>query len=85
MRKKVTPKMNRPNYFYIFGYRGSLTFMSALFGNNTNIGISHADDVAYLFPLTLGPIKTSNYKFSVQDMSVSKVMVDLWTSFAANG
>lgn len=85
MRELVTPKMNNSNYFYWFGYRGIFSIMSTLFGNNTNIGISHGDELSFFFPLTFGPFKTSNYKFPIQDISVSELMVDLWTSFAANG
>lgn len=43
-------------------------------------GISHSDDLIYLFPYPLNVAKLND-----KDTKIAKSMVDMWTSFAING
>lgn len=84
MLRTVTPKMKNFNYFYNFGYRGTFGFTNVTTGNNKNIGVSHTDELNYLFksyPQDFG--LKSNY--TKKDEFIIDVMIDLWTSFAING
>ncbi|XP_043467864.1 juvenile hormone esterase-like [Leptopilina heterotoma] len=84
MLEKVTPKMNNSNYFYNFGYRGSVS-LSTKYGDRRNLGVSHQDELLYLFPINYESFKTTNGNFSQVDEKISRIMVDFWTSFATNG
>ncbi|XP_043467737.1 juvenile hormone esterase-like [Leptopilina heterotoma] len=84
MLEKVTLKMKNSNYFYSFGYRGTLSLTSVT-GDNTNYGVAHADELLYLFPVNYGSFVTTNANFTRTDENISRIMVDLWTSFATNG
>ncbi|XP_033227660.1 bile salt-activated lipase-like [Belonocnema kinseyi] len=74
MLEIATPKMNSPNYFYTFGYKGSTA-------NNNGLGIAHGEELMYLFKLSSG----CNLNFTAADLSISKTMVEMWTSFAVKG
>ncbi|XP_043467740.1 esterase FE4-like [Leptopilina heterotoma] len=82
--EKVTPRMRNKNYFYNFGYRGALS-LTALSGDKKNYGVSHGDDILYLFPITYSTITTTNKNFTGSDEKISRLMVDYWTSFATSG
>lgn len=43
-------------------------------------GVSHSDDLIYMFPY---PPNVAD--LNEEDTKVAKIIVDLWTSFAANG
>lgn len=76
--------MNNKNYFYSFGYRGALS-LTTVSGDTHNYGVAHADELLYLFPVTYGSFITTNANFTGADETISKIMVDFWTSFATNG
>ncbi|XP_051154447.1 uncharacterized protein LOC127277388 [Leptopilina boulardi] len=82
--EKVTPRMKNNNYLYNFGYRGTLN-MAAIGGIKDNTGVSHGDDILYLFPITSVTFVTTNANFTGNDEKISRIMVDFWTSFATNG
>jgi hypothetical protein len=43
-------------------------------------GVGHADELGYLFNSNIVPSLSSS-----EDLKVSKILLDLWTSFAKNG
>ena len=63
---------NINTYQYIFGYEG-------LFGFVPGYGVSHADEVIYIFGGALSSIMPSH------DVNVSQNMIDWWTNFAKYG
>lgn len=81
MVEKVTPERKNPNYFYNFGYRGTMS-LTEIGGDRRNLGVSHADELLYLFPMQYRSLQ--NIRFSKTDEKISRIMVDLWTSFAIN-
>lgn len=82
--EKVTPSIRNSNFFYNFGYLGSLSG-SMIWKELRSIGVSHGDDMMYLFPLAFGPVRISHLYFTPTDDYISRVMIDMWTSFATNG
>ncbi|XP_046608335.1 esterase E4-like isoform X2 [Neodiprion virginianus] len=75
-----------PQYFYAFKYRGTWSNTYTCGKSLKDYGISHADDLVYIFPyvdynLTVALNKTPNEK----DLQMREIMVQLWTSFAIHG
>uniref|UniRef100_A0A182J209 Carboxylic ester hydrolase n=1 Tax=Anopheles atroparvus TaxID=41427 RepID=A0A182J209_ANOAO len=82
---QASARMN-PNatFLYSFDYAGEKTRFG--YGSDTSHypfdgGVHHSDDKLYLFPHPPGNPDTLNEK----DTEMAKLMVDLWTSFAAEG
>ena len=76
----------QPFYTYLFNYRGTLSQTSLATKNNKDVGITHGDDLIYLFPETAASLQLPfNVEQSTSDRKISNVMVDLWTSFAIKG
>lgn len=73
MHAKFYPKQT---FFYTFDYNGEITLSR---NNSFQKGVLHADDLIYLFPTPDGNQLNSN------DIKVSQIIVDLWTSFAIDG
>lgn len=69
-------------YFYHFGYRGNLSY-SAFSDPTRNYGVSHADELLYLFPVHEVLFPTSG--MSEEDFRTVDVMTTLWTNFAKFG
>ncbi|XP_033228895.1 esterase FE4-like [Belonocnema kinseyi] len=85
MLQKVTPKMNSSNYFYNFGYLGTAAGPYSRMKNNGNHGVGHEEEVRYIFSVPSLFSKFTNLNHTKIDTSISKLMVDMWTSFASNG
>ena len=85
MLEKVAPRMKNPIYLYLFAYRGTFSVTSKVTGDNRNLGVSHADELKFLFPALPHSFKLPRLKFTSKDQSVVDIIVDLWTSFATNG
>lgn len=69
----------QPFFSYVFGYRGEGNQISMNDGIKENIGVTHADDLLYLFHFEAqGPLDET-------DEYIVDLMVDLWTSFATTG
>ncbi|XP_053676809.1 glutactin-like [Anopheles nili] len=71
-------------FLYSFDYAGEKTRFG--YGSDTSHypfegGVHHSDDKMYLFPYPPGNADVLNEK----DTAMAKLMVDLWTSFAAEG
>ncbi|CAH1394484.1 unnamed protein product [Nezara viridula] len=67
-----------PVYLYRFSYMGKYT-CSGLFGGGKELGVSHADDIMYILRS-----EAVNTQETEADRQVSKELVNLWVSFAAN-
>lgn len=72
-----------PIYLYYFSYRGSASF-SSIFGDPTkDYGVSHADDLQYLFPV--GEQLFQDTPLSKEDHRMIDVLTRLWFNFANSG
>ena len=72
-----------PVYYYYFAYRGSVSF-STIFGDQVeNYGVSHADELQYLFPV--GEQLFKDTPLSKEDNRIIDIMTALWYNFAKTG
>lgn len=70
-------------FYYYFAYRGSASF-SSIFGDPTrDYGVSHADDLQYLFPV--GEQLFVHITLSEKDQEMIDLMTTLWYNFANSG
>ncbi|XP_043595454.1 venom carboxylesterase-6-like [Bombus pyrosoma] len=76
-------KQSSPVYYYYLSYRGSASF-SRIFGDiNSNYGVSHADELQYLFPV--GEQLFRDIPLSEKDLDMVDVLTSLWYNFANSG
>ncbi|XP_060814384.1 carboxylic ester hydrolase [Bombus pascuorum] len=76
-------KQSSPVYYYYLSYRGSASF-SRIFGDiNNNYGVSHADELQYLFPV--GEQLFKDIPLSEKDLEMVDVLTSLWFNFANSG
>ncbi|XP_071875787.1 carboxylic ester hydrolase [Bombus fervidus] len=76
-------KQSSPVYYYYMSYRGSASF-SRIFGDiNNNYGVSHADELQYLFPV--GEQLFKDIPLSEKDLKMVDVLTSLWYNFANSG
>ncbi|KAK9884213.1 hypothetical protein WA026_005163 [Henosepilachna vigintioctopunctata] len=68
-----------PVYYYLFNYRGTHSFTELTTKTNEDLGATHGDDLMYLTSSLLDSQSTE------QDRSMTKLMVDIYLSFARNG
>ncbi|KAI4500883.1 hypothetical protein M0802_004094 [Mischocyttarus mexicanus] len=72
-----------PIYFYYFAYKGSCSF-SKIFGDDSlDYGVTHADDLHYLFPV--GDQLFKDVIPSKEDHKMIDIMTTLWFNFAKTG
>lgn len=72
-----------PVYYYYFAYRGSVSF-SRIFGDEKeDYGVSHADELQYLFPV--GEQLFKDVTLSEDDQRIIDVVTALWFNFAKSG
>ena len=76
---RMVQLLKSPLYLFSFGYRANESLVFLENGLRGNIGVTHAEELLYLFPYVPSE-KTKNVNQKVIDL-----MVDLWTSFAING
>ena len=70
-------------YYYYFAYRGSVSF-STIFGDKTeDYGVSHADELQYLFPV--GEQLFKETPLSAEDNRIVDILTALWYNFAKTG
>ncbi|XP_031354333.1 venom carboxylesterase-6-like isoform X2 [Photinus pyralis] len=67
----------QPIYNYLFGYRGSESFI-----NRTNNEVTFKDELLYLFK---NDLDFPNYIPTKADLEVTHLLIDLWTNFATYG
>ena len=76
-------KQSSPIYYYYFAYRGSASF-SRIFGDREqNYGVSHADELQYLFPV--GEQLFKDTPLSEKDHEMVDIITSLWYNFANSG
>ncbi|XP_044763428.1 venom carboxylesterase-6-like isoform X2 [Coccinella septempunctata] len=68
-----------PVYHYLFDYRGQHSFTELRSGTTGNIGVSHADDTAYVLKTALDTQSTE------EDRTISKFLVGTFLQFAKTG
>nr|CAD7454741.1 unnamed protein product [Timema tahoe] len=72
-----------PLYTYHFAYRGLYSYSTIFtYGNPTDFGVSHCDDLIYLFKT---PAFFPAFPEGHQDLKVVDTLVTLWTNFAKYG
>lgn len=72
-----------PIYYYYFAYRGSASF-SRIFGDPTqNYGVSHGDELQYLFPV--GEQLFQDTPLNKEDHKMIDILTSLWFNFAKSG
>ncbi|XP_012270621.1 venom carboxylesterase-6 [Orussus abietinus] len=70
-------------YYYLFAYRGSASF-SRIFGDEEkDYGVSHADDLQYLFPV--GEQLFQDTPLNDEDHRMVDIATSLWFNFAKSG
>lgn len=76
-------KQSSPLYYYYLSYKGSSSF-SKIFGDPyEDYGVSHGDDLQYLFPV--GEQLFPDIPLSKEDHKTIDVMTTLWYNFAKTG
>lgn len=76
-------KQSSPVYYYYLAYKGSASF-SIIFGDpNNDYGVSHADELQYLFPV--GEQLFKHIPLSKDDRKMIDVITSLWYNFASTG
>lgn len=72
-----------PVFYYYFAYKGSASF-SRIFGDSTgDYGVSHADELQYLFPV--GEQLFKDTPLSNDDHKIIDIITRLWFNFAKTG
>lgn len=80
--RRYLETQSSPLYYYYFAYRGSSSF-SKIFGDPTrDYGVSHADDLQYLFPI--GEQLFRDTPLTEQDHRMVDVLTSLWVNFASS-
>lgn len=76
-------KQSSPVYYYYLAYKGSASF-SMLFGDpSRDYGVSHADELQYLFPV--GEQLFQHIPLSKEDHKMIDIVTSLWFNFAKSG
>lgn len=84
MKRRVAG--NAKTFAYLFNYRGSASFTDLSLKHSSvdmNLGVSHIDDLLYLFPIVEKVIKFR--VMSEEDHKMRKHMVKMWVNFATTG
>lgn len=75
---------HNPVWFYNFRYRGEYSYGDLFAGTDNNVdfnwGVSHCDELLYLFKSSLFPDLIDPTSNAMVD-----VMIQLWTNFAKTG
>lgn len=86
MRSRVETTDRSNTFSYLFNYRGGASFTDIFLRNSkvdVNLGVSHVDDLFYLFPVVKNIIDFR--VMTTEDHQVRKQMVKMWTNFAKYG
>ncbi|XP_076232205.1 carboxylic ester hydrolase [Calliopsis andreniformis] len=76
-------KQSSPVYYYYLAYHGTASF-SKIFGDTKNdYGVSHADELQYLFPV--GEQLFQDTPLSKEDHKMVDIITSLWVNFASTG
>ncbi|KAI9554676.1 hypothetical protein GHT06_019952 [Daphnia sinensis] len=79
--KALSQHNESPVFYYHYAHRGQTSLVKILdLPKDSDFGVSHADEILLMFPNFLLP-RISN----PNDLKVSQMLLDLWTSFAKDG
>ncbi|XP_044018145.1 venom carboxylesterase-6-like [Aphidius gifuensis] len=70
-------------FYYEFSYRGKTSLIET-YGSKENYGVSHTDDLMYLFPLSKLSF-SPDIKQSEEDQQMIDVLTNIWCNFAKHG
>nr|QYA71947.1 carboxylesterase [Anoplophora glabripennis]QYA71999.1 carboxylesterase [Anoplophora glabripennis] len=73
----------QPIYYYLFGHRGASSFTKIFGGGETDLGVCHADELQYLFPIGDGLFPDKEP--SDDDKMIAELLTTLWVNFAETG
>nr|QCC89025.1 carboxylesterase 10 [Meteorus pulchricornis] len=75
--------LSSPVFYYYFAYKGRASF-SRIFGDaKGDYGVSHADELQYLFPV--GEQLFKDIALSREDNQIIDIITELWFNFAKTG
>lgn len=83
LQKRIESSNAGPTYVYLFAHKGSASFTEIFKGGETFYGVSHAEELQYLFPIgrelfyTAIPTK--------EDIQIREILTELWVNFARTG
>lgn len=77
----ISKYSDRNTYYYHYAHKGQLSFLSMLnITMKRDWGVSHADELFLMFTSKLFPLLQDP-----SDLEVSRLIIDMWTSFATDG
>ncbi|XP_066603855.1 esterase FE4-like [Prorops nasuta] len=81
--KMQSESMNSSVYFYLFNYKG--TFTTIGYGPDKHFGISHSDDLNYLFPTLTNAHRDLLLHNTETDWTMINIMSEMWGNFVKYG
>ncbi|XP_012341460.2 esterase FE4-like [Apis florea] len=82
--KHQSKVMNSSTYFYLFNYEGTFSYLFSL-GYQNRYGVTHCDDLNYLFPMLNAKLKDLMLHNTENDVTMINIMTELWANFANTG
>lgn len=83
LQKRISNEKSGPTYVYLFAHRGSASFTEIFKGGEQFLGVSHAEELQYLFPigkeLFISALPTKD------DIRIREILTELWVNFARTG
>lgn len=84
LQLRFSKKSAAPTYVYLFTHKGSASFTEIFQGGRENyIGVSHAEELQYLFPIRSGLF--TNALPTKEDETMRRTITKLWVDFATTG
>lgn len=84
LRQRLTHSKSAPTFVYLYSHKGPASFTEIFGGEReTYYGVSHADELQYLFPM--GRSFFYNSLPTKEDVEVRKALIELWVNFARTG
>lgn len=74
--------IKNPVFLYRFAYKGQVSYSSLFSGTSDDYGVSHLDDLIYLFK---SPIAFSEFDKNSTEVQLIRQLVDTFVSFAKYG
>ncbi|XP_076683872.1 esterase FE4-like [Andrena cerasifolii] len=84
MLKYQSQVMNASNYFCLFSYEGTFS-TNISFGSQTRYGVSHGDELNYIFPQSKKQPPGQMLHNTGADVTMINIMTEMWASFATKG
>lgn len=83
LQKRLTNKRSGPTYVYLFAHKGAASFTEIFKGGEHFHGVSHAEELQYLFPIAKSLFKTALP--TKEDDLIRETITKLWIDFARTG